>query len=158
MFRNPPAADPLPLKVVEVAADPVPLSVLSLDLNPPATGWHAYLTGRGIEVVTDDLGRSAIGRADAKQLFDEQHEAEARKAEMRAAVERQAVEADRLWRAALPHGVSADLIPAGSTFAEAALSAELDSVGYRPRRATMAEDLFSRDKTMVYHPIVSDEE
>jgi hypothetical protein len=158
MFKtSTPVIEPAPVDMAAIDGV-ISLSELSLDLDPPTTGWNVYLAGRGIEVVTDDIGRSAIGRADAKQLFDELREAEARKSEMRAVVERQAIEADRLWRSQLPHGVSADLIPAGSTFAEAVLSAELDSVGYRPQRATMAEDLFSRDDAMVYHPIVSDEE
>ena len=57
----------------------VPLSVLALDLSAPSVGgWPAYLAGRGIEVVADDLGRDSITRADARRLFTERREAEAR--------------------------------------------------------------------------------
>ena len=74
MFRTAPATEPTRDVVDSPPADPIPLSVISLDLDTPAIGWTAYLTGRGIEVVTDDIGRPAIARADAKQLFDERRE------------------------------------------------------------------------------------
>jgi hypothetical protein len=55
----------------------VPLSVIELDLPAPVEGWTSYLASRNIEIVTDDLGRLSISRADAKQLFDERPEGEA---------------------------------------------------------------------------------
>jgi hypothetical protein len=154
MFRSPPAA-PLPLKVVEVAAEqPVPLSVLSLDLVAPATGWPAYLNSRGIEVVTDDIGRQAIGRADARQLFDEKRETEARRAQHFEAVERQAFADYQQQRARLFHGVSADELPVGVRAGDAMLQAARASL---PKRQSPLEEAFSGE-SMTFHPIVSDEE
>jgi|SRR5215203_3857681 len=49
----------------------VPLSVLSLDLDPPTTGWPAYFAARGVPILEDDIGRPAIVRSDARQLFVE---------------------------------------------------------------------------------------
>jgi hypothetical protein len=80
-------------------ASPVPLSVLELDLPAPAEGWHVYLAGRGVEVTLDDIGRAAISRADARQVFDERREAEARRREKAAELERQAVVRDQQRRA-----------------------------------------------------------
>ena len=65
----------------------IPLSHLALDLDVPPEGWTVYLEGRGIAVVADDLGRLAIARSDARQLFVERRENEARKAQLRAAAE-----------------------------------------------------------------------
>jgi hypothetical protein len=51
------------------------VSHLALDLGePPVGGWVAYLAGRGLEVLTDDLGRPAVSRADARQLLDERRD------------------------------------------------------------------------------------
>ena len=52
----------------------------------------------GITVITDDIGRKAISRADARRLLTERRESEARGRE---AAERQAIELDRQWRAQL---------------------------------------------------------
>jgi hypothetical protein len=136
----------------------VPLSHLELDLPTPVEGWVGFLAARDIEVTLDDIGRLAVTRADAKRLLTEKREAEGRAREMAAARDRVAIEQDQRWRASLPHGVSASAIPAGSTFAEAALSVELDSVAYQP--STLAEDFFSRDEAIVYHafPAQPDEE
>jgi hypothetical protein len=133
-------------------ASPVPLSVLSLDLPAPAEGWQVYLNGRGVEIVVDDLGRPSIAREDAKQLFDEHRESEARKAEMRAAAEKRAVEADQRWRASLPSGVPAGALPPGMSYAEAVHQASLDSLTYQPRRTSVVEDLLSNDG-ITFHPI-----
>ena len=84
----------------------VPLSVLELDLPAPVEGWTAYLADRDIRIVLDDLGRAAVARSDARQLFDENREREAQAREHAAEVERQAIEADRQWRAQLNPGVS----------------------------------------------------
>ena len=52
---------------VPIEVGVVPLSHLSLDLPKPPSGWVAYLTGRGVAVVEDDLGRPSIPRAAARQ-------------------------------------------------------------------------------------------
>jgi hypothetical protein len=127
----------------------VPLSHLSLDLSEPPSGWVAYLTGRGVAVVDDDLGRPSISRAAARMLFDEHRADEARKAEMRAESEKRAVEADQRFRAQLSGGVA---IPAGMSYGEAAKAAELDAQSYRPRRTSLVEDLLSNDG-ITFHPI-----
>jgi hypothetical protein len=94
--------------------EPIPLSHLELDLPAPsASGWPAYLAGLGISIVLDDLGRAAVSRADAKRLFDEHREHEARAREVRERAEQAAIEADRRRRAALRPGIPADLIPPG---------------------------------------------
>src|SRR5215217_8154819 len=90
------------------SADLIPLSHLALDLDVPAIGWAAYLTGRGIEIVLDSVGRKAISSADARQLFDEQRDNEARKREVMERQEQQAVEQDRKFRAQVWGGVRAD--------------------------------------------------
>jgi hypothetical protein len=93
MFRTIPAAEPT--HDVAPAEDPIPLSVLALDLAEPSVGgWVGYLKGRGIEVLTDDVGRASVSRSDARQLLDEKREAEARQREAPAAAERQAIERD----------------------------------------------------------------
>jgi hypothetical protein len=152
MFKTT-APDPLPLKVVEVpAADLIPLSHLGLDLDVPPIGWLTYLNNVGVEILSDDVGRPAIRRHDARRLFDEHREAEAVKAELRARQEREAIESDRQWRAQMPAGVK---VPDGMTYAEAARAAELDSHTYRPRRRSLVEDLLSNDG-ITYHPIQHD--
>lgn len=103
MFKTAAAAVEAP--VVFRDETPVPLSVIALDLAAPEFGWVAYLTGRGIAVVEDDLGRPSIPRAAARMLFDEHRANELRKAEVRAESERRAVEADQRFRASLGHGV-----------------------------------------------------
>lgn len=60
-----------------------------------------------------DIGRLSISRGNARRLFDERREAEARKAEMRAESEKRAVEADRQWRSQLPRGVPWYEVPDG---------------------------------------------
>jgi hypothetical protein len=62
----------------------IPLSVLQLDLDSPTTGWPAYLAARGVSILEDDIGRSAIARADARQLFVERRESEVRRREVAA--------------------------------------------------------------------------
>jgi hypothetical protein len=150
MFRSPPAPDPLPLKVVEVPADDlIPLSHLSLDLPVPPIGWVAYLNNVGVEILTDDVGRAAIHRHDARRLFDEHRQSEARKSELRAAAEKRAIEEDQAFRASLGHGVK---VPDGMSYAEAARAAELDSQTYRPGRRSLVEDLLD-NSGITFHPI-----
>jgi hypothetical protein len=77
MFRTVPVAEPAP--DVKVPADLISLSVLALDLpEPSGVGWAAYLADRGIAIVLDEIGRAAITKADARSLFDERRENEAR--------------------------------------------------------------------------------
>jgi hypothetical protein len=150
MFRTVPVAEPT--DDVEVPADLIPITHLGLDLpEPPVGGWVAYLTGRGIEVVTDDIGRLSISRADAKQLFDEHHQNELRKREMAAQLEAQAIERDQEFRAGLNKGIPWHHLPDGVTAAEAMAAADRET---RPRRApTQNEWLFGDPDTMVFHPI-----
>ena len=156
MFRNTaPAAEPAP--EVDVVVDPddlIPLSVLALDLaESPVGGWVAYLAGRGVPVLADDIGRLAITRADARQLFDERREAEAHAREVAARQERQAVERDRAFRAALPPGLHWTDIPVGVSAADVWAQHEKDS---RPRRRSVLEDALSHEGTILY-PITPNE-
>jgi hypothetical protein len=156
MFNRavPVAEPPAPVTDLPSNGSPIPLSHLSLDLPVPDLGWPAYLTGRGIEVVTDDLGRLSIARSDARMLISEQRENEARQAEMRAAFEQRAIEADRLRRAQLGQGVSAAALN-GMSYAEAVQESELNSRPYSPR-ASVVEDLLGGGGGMVFHPIRHD--
>ena len=90
-----------------------------------------------IPLVLDDVGRRSISRADARQLFDEQRENEARKREVAARQEQQVVEADRAFRAALPTGLHWTDIPVGVSAAQVWAQAEKDA---RPKRRTPLED------------------
>jgi hypothetical protein len=153
MFRTTaPVAEPA--SDHDTAEDLVPLSVLQLDLDPPAGGWDAYLTGRGVDVVVDDIGRKAISRADARQLFDEQREAEAHAREVVERQEREAVERDRAFRAALPTGLHWTDIPAGVTAPELWAQTEKDS---QPRRRSMLEEALAGE-AMTFHRIGPDGE
>jgi hypothetical protein len=131
----------------------VPLSVLALDLPEPPGGWPAYLAGRGVPVLTDDIGRLAIARAEARQLLDEQREAEAHAREVAARQERQAVERDRAFRAALPTGLHWTEIPVGATAGEVWAAADRAA---RLKRRTPLEDALAGDG-MVYRPLRDEE-
>jgi hypothetical protein len=144
-----------PAHDVDVMMDPadelVPLSVLALDLDAPAVGWDAFLASRNIPVVLDHIGRSAISSADARQLLDEQREAEAHAQEVAAQREREAVERDRQSRAQLNGGVPWYALPPGVSAPEAWAQAEKDA---RPKRRTLLEDALAREEgTMVYHSL-----
>jgi hypothetical protein len=155
MFNNKPAAPVTePVEVgTAVPTDLIPLSVLQLDLPAPGSGWDAYLTGRGISIVLDHIGRKAVSSADARQLFDEQREVEARRREMAAEAERQAVEADRVRRASIWGGVSALDLPPDVRPAAAMLQAARDA---QPKRRTPLEDAFAGEG-IVFHPIQGEE-
>ena len=155
MFRSP-VADPPADHVVVDPPELIPLSVLALDLLAPAD-WSAFLADRGIEIVLDDIGRAAISRSDARRLFDEQRENEARKAEMRAAAEKRAVEADQRFRASLGVGVPASAFAGFETYGQAVASHELDRQQYRPR-ASVAEDLLSNDGSITFHSLADGDE
>jgi hypothetical protein len=151
MFKTTPATEPAPVKVA--LDELIPLSVLELDLPAPAAGWLIELDRRGIEVVTDDLGRASITRADARQLFDEHREAEARAREVAARQERQAIEADRQWREQLPSGTPWWQLPVGVSAAEVWAKAEKDA---KPKRRTPLEDALAGGG-MVYRPLQDEE-
>lgn len=92
------------------------LAELDRDLGTPAVGsWAVELAGRGIEVVRDDLGRLAVDRSSARDIYAEHFEAEARTARKRAELERQAIERDQAFRNSLPAGVSVGSVPEGLT-------------------------------------------
>jgi hypothetical protein len=150
MFHKP--VDTVPALQADVVppVDLIPLSVLELDLPTPGEGWSAFLADRSISITIDDIGRVAIARGDARLLFTERRESEAKAREHAAAAELQAIERDRQFRASLGRGIPADAIPAGMTFGEVVASVELDSQTYRPR-ASMAEDLLSNDGSMTFH-------
>jgi hypothetical protein len=111
MFRIPETN--LPDVAVEYEHDPadlVPLSHLALDLDAPFGGWDAALKTMGVDVLTDDIGRKAIARDDARRLIAEHREAEARQRE---AAERHDAVLEEQRRAQLHGGWSADQIPEG---------------------------------------------
>ena len=126
----------------------IPLSHLSLDLDAPGGGWPAYLVGRGVPALEDDLGRPAIAYADARQLFAEREAAEVRRREVVARNDAE-VEARRL--ASTRPGWT---LPAGMSVAEAIAAAEYAEHGYSgPRRRTPVEDALDPDGGLVFHPI-----
>jgi hypothetical protein len=158
MFKTT-APEPLPVKVVEVpaAADFVPLSHLSLDLDEPPIGWLAYLNNVGVEILTDDVGRKAIHRHDARRLFDEHREAEAHAREVMERREQQFIQQDQLLRASLPTGFSAGMVPDGMTGAEAMVLA-----GEKRRPRSVREQLLERELAhtgpeLIYQSIGPDE-
>ena len=159
MFKTParvvqPPRDVGPAVPIEVGV--VTLSHLSLDLSEPPLGWVAYLAGRGVAVVEDDLGRPSIPRAAARMLFDEHRADEVRKAEHRQRQEREAVEADREWRSQLPHGVPWYEIPDGVLPAVAMTAADKAA---QPRRTpSHAEWLFGEVDGVVFHSLQGTDE
>jgi hypothetical protein len=130
--------------------DLVPLSHLSLDLPEPLNGWLAELQRRDIAVVTDDLGRLSISRGDARRLFDEQREAEARQAAKREAAEKAAVEADERRRASIWQGMPAELMPPDAHPAAVMLQSARDS---QPKRLTPLQEALSNSGTLTYHSL-----
>ena len=130
--------------------------MLALDLpEPPAGGWVGYLSGRGIEVVTDDVGRASVSRSNARLLIAEDRENEARKARMREEAEQRAIEADQHWRALLSPGIPWYEIPPGATAAEVWAQAEHAA---RPRRRSLLEDALEGTGSMEYHPLRDEEQ
>lgn len=121
-----------------------------LDLGVPAEGWPVFLGSRGIAFRSDDLGRDAISRGDAKRLIAERRESEVRRAQKQAVLEREAVEQDQLRRAQIWRGVPATAIPDGVLASTAMLQAAKDA---QPRRRSMVEEAFSGSDTMVFHSL-----
>jgi hypothetical protein len=137
------------------ATDSIPLSQLSLDLPEPVGGWAAYLKGRGIDVVTDDIGRASIARADARQLLNEYRSGEAEKARRRKLAEAQAVADDQLRRAQIWQGVPADHMPPGVPPAAAMLQTARDA---QPKRTTPLEEALANSGTLTYHALSKGDE
>ena len=127
---------------------------LALDLaEPPVGGWVAYLKGRGIEVLTDDVGRASVSRSDARQLLDEKREAEIRRQEAAERQERQFIAADQAWREQLSPGIPWWEFPDGVSPQQAWAQVARDEA---PRRRTLLEDkLAGEEGTMVYHSLAS---
>ena len=160
IFNSKPDTAPVEVKH-HVSPEPlIPLSHIGLELEAPPNGWVLHLERRGIAVLTDDIGRRAISRSDAKQLLDEKHAEDVRKAAFRALREREAVEADQRRRAQWGQGIPASAIPSGMSYAEAVHAAELASQPYRPR-TSVAEDLLDNGGSgLTFHSLgpVSDGE
>jgi hypothetical protein len=126
----------------------IPLSILELDLPAPSVGgWHHYLAECGIAIVVDDIGRDAIGRADAARLLGEKRAAEQRAREIASANEAQAIEADQAFRAQLWGGVRADRMPSDARPADVMLAAARDA---EPRRRSVLEDSLAGGGTTMH--------
>ena len=152
MFRTIPAtATP----DVPAVADTIPLSVLQLDIEQPGDGWTVFLAGRGIEVLTDDIGRPSIARDDAKQLHFERREAEARRAEFLARADEAAIEFDRARRAELFAGIPADLMPPGVAPAAVMLQTAKDA---QPKRRTLLQEALTNSQTLTFHSLAEQQE
>jgi hypothetical protein len=149
MFRVPAAE--VGTTVPALSDDLIPLSHLALDLPVPAEGWPDYLGRRAIAFVPDDLGRDCVRRQDARRLLDEQRADELRKAKLAKLAEAEAVEADRQWRASLPHGVPWYEIPDGVPPVVAMTAA---AKAEQPRRTpSQTEWLFGEVDEMVFHSL-----
>jgi hypothetical protein len=146
MFRSLPDVEQAAARVA--MPEPVPLSVLSLDHPEPAGGWNVYLHERNIPVGEDDLGRPAIARVDARQLFAEQRNAEAERARHLAAAERAAIEQDRVRFAQIWKGVAATELPVGVGAGDAMLAAARQA---QPKRQSPLEAALSNSPEMAYH-------
>jgi hypothetical protein len=157
MFRSTvPVAEPVHDEAgTAVPAELIPLSHLELDLPAPTTGWLIELDRRGVKILTDDLGRLAVSRADARMLLDEQREDEARRREAAERQEQQAIEADRLRRASIWSGLPATAIPEGVSAASAMFAADRDA---QPRRQSPLQHALSNEGGIVFHPIQGDED
>ena len=143
--KTAPVVEPAP--VMDPPEQLVSLVELQLSLAAPVEGWATHLADRGIAIVLDDLGRSAVAREAARRLLDEKREHEARGREMAAEAERAAIEADQRWRASLPHGLPWYEIPDGVLPVVAMTQAAKDS---QPRRRSMLEESLAGD-TLTFH-------
>jgi hypothetical protein len=156
MFRTI-AATVEPAPVEAPPADPIPLSVLGLDVAEPDNGWEPFLTVRNIAVVSDDIGRKAVSRDDARTLIAEHRAqceaAEARLRAVREEQERQAIAADQAFRARLPKGLPWYEFPDGVTPAQAWAQAEKDA---QPKRESVLQHALANTGELEYHPIQSD--
>jgi hypothetical protein len=154
MFHTKPTAVTEPAPAEVEPAELIPLSHLALDLGEPSTGWASHLADRDIAVVIDDVGRASVARSDARLLFDERREAEARQREAAARNEQRLIEADQQRRAQLWGGISALDLPPDVRPAAAMLQAARDA---RPRRQSPLQHALSNEGAIVFHPIQGDE-
>jgi hypothetical protein len=129
------------------AEDRIPLSHLELDLPAPTTGWLIELDRRGISVITDDIGRQAISRDDARRLITEKHENERRQHEVAARTEQAAIERDRQWRASIWGGA-----PAVEGVSAAALMLQADKDA-QPRRRSVLQEALANSEGMTFHSL-----
>lgn len=104
----------------------IPISHLPLDLSTPMAGWVSFFAARGVEVVTDDVGRPAIPREVLGQVIGEK----------KAAAAARTAESERRRKEAKPQpiyrGVQA---PEGAPLSSALAilrSDEIDEAGYYP--------------------------
>jgi hypothetical protein len=126
----------------------IPLSVLSLDLGEaPAEGWSNFLAARGVDVVTDDLGRLAVTRDAARTLFDGHRADEERKAQRRKLAEAQAVADDQIRRSRIWQGVPAVDLPPGMSASSVMLAA---AKGAQPKRVTPLQEALAGE-SLTYH-------
>jgi hypothetical protein len=151
--KTAPVIEP-PHDVMDPADDLIPISHLALDLAEPAIGWRAFLADRHIPIVTDDVGRDAISRDNARQLFDEKRAHERRQHEAAVRTEQAAIAADKAWRSQLPVGMPWYDVPAGVLPVVAMTAAARDEA---PRKRSMVEDLLDRRDTMVFHSMQGEE-
>jgi hypothetical protein len=154
MFRTAPVTEPnasidalTQTAADAVPADLIPLSHLALDLAEPAIGWAACLAERGISVQVDDVGRLSVSRADARRLFAERAEVEARQREVMERNEQRAIEADRAFRAGLPAGVPWYQMPDGVLPVHALTAA---AAAERPRRTSVLQDALAHGETVMH--------
>jgi hypothetical protein len=150
MFRTMTDIEPAPVEVPP--SDLIPLSVLALDVAAPTTGWEPFLTVRNIAIVSDDVGRKAVSRDDARTLIAEKHENERRAQEVARRQEQAAIAADQAFRAALPRGLPWYELPANVSPAQAWAQAEKDA---QPKRTSLLEEALSNSGTLTYHPLPS---
>ena len=129
--------------------EPIPLSLFQLDYPTPPIGWNAELAHRGVAIVLDDIGRPSIPRAAARDLLMERREQQEAAARKRAEIDRRAVEADQRFRASLPAGIPAGMVPEG--ISAAALMMYSDPLS-GARRRSVVEDALAHAGT-VFTPI-----
>jgi hypothetical protein len=133
------------------AEQPVLLAELARDLGEPADGWVVELSRRRVAVFEDDLGRRAVSRSDARALFAEHREAEARNARRREEIERRVVAADEARRAALPKGIPVSAIPTGMSAAE--LMMANDPFPAERRQSVLEHALEHPSGATIYRPV-----
>jgi hypothetical protein len=155
MFRNASVAEPVEIEQGDSGrnhdADLVPLSHLELDLPAPPIGWAAGLAEKAIDIVTDDLGRLAVSRADARRLFEEKREAEQRAREMAERNERQAILRDQEFRRRLHKGTPWHQMPAGALPAAVVLQQARDA---EPKRLSPLQEALAGE-SLTFHPLPS---
>jgi hypothetical protein len=136
----------------------IPISHLQLDLGePPVGGWTAYLAGRGIPIVDDEIGRLAITTDDARMLLTEKRENEIRNREVLERHEAQLIQQDQLMRANMPTGIPAGMVPDGMTGAEAMVLAGEKRRPRSVREQLLEKELSHRPPELVYQSIGPDE-